>query len=120
MSNLSDTKKSNNSEQNKSEKYSKPDASNRGGYRTNTTSPRTAPSYDVSDDFRQNSDNCDGATSALNGKSNRWGFIKSDLSDALNAWEELEKAEVALSPEEEQLVKIKSIITQLTDKLNQF
>ncbi len=53
-------------------------------------------------------------------KSKRWSFIQNDLTDALNAWQELEKTEVALSPEEEQLVKIKSIIGQLREKLEQF
>ena len=53
-------------------------------------------------------------------KAKRWSFIQSDLSEALKEWQELEKAEITLSPEEEQLVKIKSIIAQLTDKLNQF
>lgn len=38
----------------------------------------------------------------------------------MNTWEELEKAEVGLSPEEEQLVKIKTIIGQLKEKLEQF
>jgi hypothetical protein len=53
-------------------------------------------------------------------KAKRWSFIQTDLSDALTAWEELEKTSGQLSPEEEQLVKIKSIIAQLSDKLNQF
>jgi hypothetical protein len=53
-------------------------------------------------------------------KPNRWSFIQSDLSNALNTWQELEKAEVGPSPEEEQLDKIKTIIGQLREKLQQF
>jgi hypothetical protein len=53
-------------------------------------------------------------------KAKRWSFIQSDLSNALNTWQELEKAAVKPSPEEEQLVKIKTIISQLRDKLQQF
>lgn len=50
----------------------------------------------------------------------RWSFIQSDLSSALNEWKELEKAECGPSPEEKQLNEIKSIITQLKEKLEQF
>lgn len=53
-------------------------------------------------------------------KETRWSFIQSDLNDALNTWSELEKADLGLSPEEEQLQKIKSIIGQLKEKLEQF
>lgn len=50
----------------------------------------------------------------------RWSFIQSDLKDALNTWEVLEKSDLGPSPEEEQLQKIKSIIGQLKEKLEQF
>jgi len=50
----------------------------------------------------------------------RWSFIQSDLSSALDTWKELEKAECGPSPEEKQLSDIKSIITQLKEKLEQF
>lgn len=50
----------------------------------------------------------------------RWSFIQSDLSLALDSWMQLEKAERPLSPEEKQLKDIKSIITQLKEKLEQF
>ncbi len=53
-------------------------------------------------------------------KSKRWTFIQNDLHDALNTWDELEKNQAPLSREEEQLVKIKSIINQLKEKLDQF
>lgn len=65
------------------------------------------------------SENSEG-NETTNAKAKRWSFIQSDLSDALNTWEELEKAIVGPSPEEEQLVKIKTIIGQLRDKLQQF
>ena len=54
------------------------------------------------------------------GKKKRWSLIQNDLNEALNAWKELEKSEVTLSPEEEQFEKIKSIISQLQRKLEQF
>ena len=54
------------------------------------------------------------------GKSNRWSFIQSDLEKALETWQELEKSQTGLSPEEEQFQKIKTIISQLKEKLEQF
>lgn len=79
-------------------------------------------------DTKKNSTTCESKPSATaakpanaaDSKSKRWSFIQSDLASALNTWEELEKAEVSLSPEEEQMVKIKTIIGQLRDKLEQF
>ena len=56
----------------------------------------------------------------LTPNSKRWSFIQSDLSKAMDTWHELEKADISLSPEEEQLAKIKIIISQLKDKLEQF
>lgn len=53
-------------------------------------------------------------------KSNRWSFIQNDLSNAMDTWAALEKADITLSPEEEQLVRIKVIISQLKEKLEQF
>ena len=53
-------------------------------------------------------------------KLKRWSFIQNDLEKALDTWEELEKCQAELRPEEEQLKKIKTIIGQLKDKLNQF
>lgn len=53
-------------------------------------------------------------------KSNRWSFIQNDLEKALDTWQELERAEAQLSPEEEQFQKIKTIIGQLKQKLEQF
>lgn len=68
-----------------------------------------------------NNDNSNGNNTNLPlNKKKRWGVIKSDLKDALNTWDKLEKNQPALSQEEEQMVKIKSIINQLKDKLEQF
>jgi hypothetical protein len=53
-------------------------------------------------------------------KAKRWSFIQSDLTEALNAWQELEKKQTTISPEEEQLLKIKTIIGQLREKLKNF
>ncbi|MCC2678057.1 MAG: hypothetical protein K0R29_633 [Pseudobdellovibrio sp.] len=58
---------------------------------------------------------------SANAKANqRWSFIQSDLSSAVDTWKELEKADCGPSPEEKQLSEIKSIITQLKEKLEQF
>jgi hypothetical protein len=58
-------------------------------------------------------------------KSNgRWSFIQSDLtldlSTALTTWKELEKAESTLSPDQKEFLKIKFMISQLKEKLEQF
>jgi hypothetical protein len=53
-------------------------------------------------------------------KAKRWSFIQNDLEKALDAWQELEKAQSKLSPEEEQFEKIKTIIGQLKSKIEQF
>ncbi len=53
-------------------------------------------------------------------KTKRWSFIQNDLEKALNSWNALEKSPAQLSPEEEQLNKLKTIIGQLKDKLQQF
>ena len=58
--------------------------------------------------------------SAKNHTKDRWSFIQNDLENAMMTWQELEKVEVSPSPEEEQLVKIKTIIGQLKEKLEQF
>jgi hypothetical protein len=57
---------------------------------------------------------------AKNHKKEIWSFIQNDLENAMNTWQELEKTKVGPSPEEEQLVKIKTIIGQLKEKLEQF
>lgn len=51
---------------------------------------------------------------------NRWSFIQQELESARQSWDELEKSEPGLSPEEEQLLQIKTIIGQLKTKLDQF
>lgn len=53
-------------------------------------------------------------------KIQRWSFIQNDLEKALDHWDDLETQQPSQSPEEEQLEKIKTIIGQLKDKLNQF
>lgn len=50
----------------------------------------------------------------------RLSFIQNDLAAALSTWNELENSEVPLSPDEEQLLKIKSLIGQLREKLEHF
>lgn len=53
-------------------------------------------------------------------KIDRWSFIQNDLTKAMDTWQELDKKEFSASPEEEQLAKIKTIISQLKAKLEQF
>ena len=53
-------------------------------------------------------------------KIDRWSFIQSDLTKAMDTWQELDQKEFSASPEEEQLAKIKTIISQLKAKLEQF
>lgn len=55
-----------------------------------------------------------------NTQSTRWALIQNDLEKALNQWDRLGKDQPALSQEEQQLAKIKSIINQLKEKLDQF
>lgn len=62
----------------------------------------------------------DNSPKSPSAKQKRWTFIQEDLVDALNTWDELEKNQSPLSREEEQLIKIKTIINQLKDKLDQF
>lgn len=64
--------------------------------------------------------NSSGNNNDSNTKSKRWSFIQSDLEKALTTWEELEKSESSLSPDEEQFEKMKNIIGQLKKKLEQF
>ena len=59
-------------------------------------------------------------TSCAPANIDRWSFIQSDLTKAMDTWQELDKKEFAVSPEEEQLAKIKIIISQLKAKLEQF
>ena len=67
---------------------------------------------------KSNSISLETAPAAVRAK--RRSFIQTDLKSAFDNWQELEKVEACMSPEEEQFVKIKSIIGQLKDKLQQF
>lgn len=49
----------------------------------------------------------------------RWSFVQSSLQNALADWNELEESNL-INPEDEQLAKVKGIIADLKDKLNQF
>lgn len=59
-------------------------------------------------------------TETVISKAKRWSFIQSDLEKALDTWQELEKTQAKLSPEEEQFQKIKTIIGHLKSKIEQF
>ena len=54
-------------------------------------------------------------------RAKKWNHINTDLKSALDTWTELtEQLAHKLSPEEEQLREIKSILGALKDKLNEF
>lgn len=50
----------------------------------------------------------------------RWSNLRSHLEFASMEWAELDKKNPVKSPEEEQFEKVKSIIENLKDKLNEF
>ena len=53
-------------------------------------------------------------------KNIKWKTIQTDLKSAMNDWSVLDTKEVPKSHEEEQLDKVKSIIENIKEKLNQF
>ena len=50
----------------------------------------------------------------------RWSFIQSNLGSAASEWTELDQKPPVKSPEEVQFEKVKNIIENLKDKLNEF
>lgn len=54
------------------------------------------------------------------GPSGRWSFLQQELENAIHSWDQLESTQQRLSPDEEQLEKIKGLIGQLKSKLEQF
>lgn len=53
-------------------------------------------------------------------KNFKWKTIQIDLKSALNEWSDLESEVMQKTPEEIQLEKVKSIIENIKEKLNQF
>ncbi len=47
----------------------------------------------------------------------KWSSLKSNLSSAVNDWVELEKKPSQKTPEEEQLEKVRSLISNLKERL---
>ena len=74
----------------------------------------------MNDNDGKNSKSISKSKMQTNMQSKRWALIQNDLEKALGNWDELSKDQPALSQEEQQLAKIKSIINQLKDKLDQF
>lgn len=72
------------------------------------------------DKAKTSPENTEISSETTNTKSKRWSFIQNDLEKALDAWQELEKTQSKLSPEEEQFEKIKTIIGHLKNKIEQF
>ena len=66
------------------------------------------------------SGNQDKEESRLNISQKRWQTVQSDLLSAISSWNDLEKTEGQLSPEEAQLNEIKDVIKEIKSKLNQF
>lgn len=50
----------------------------------------------------------------------RWSFIQSNLGSAASEWTELDQKPPEKSPEEVQFEKVKNMIENLKDKLNEF
>ncbi len=53
-------------------------------------------------------------------KNLKWKTIQTDLKSALNEWSDLESEVLQKTPEEIQLEKVKSMIENIKEKLNQF
>ena len=50
----------------------------------------------------------------------KWSSMSTDLQSAMGSWAENEQNKPAKSPEEEQLDKVRSLIEDLKDRLNEF
>jgi hypothetical protein len=50
----------------------------------------------------------------------KWGAMQTDLKSALGSWSDLDQNAQNKSPEEEQLDKVKTLIENLKQKLNDF
>lgn len=59
-------------------------------------------------------------TDVKNNAKTRWSSIQSNLSFAATEWTESEKTAPVKTPEEVQFEKVKNIIENLKDKLNEF
>lgn len=55
-----------------------------------------------------------------NNSKKRWSCIQSDLGLAASEWQYGEQSPQVKTPDEEQLEKVKSIIENLKEKLNEF
>ncbi len=59
-------------------------------------------------------------TDVPNLKNLKWQSIQTDLHCALSEWNDFDSVDQQKTPEELQLEKVKSIIENIKDKLNQF
>ncbi len=50
----------------------------------------------------------------------KWSSLQTDLKSALGSWSDNDHDHVAKSPEQEQLDKVRSLIEDLKEKLNDF
>lgn len=50
----------------------------------------------------------------------KWSSLQTDLKSALGSWSDNDHDEAAKSPEQQQLDKVKSLIEDLKQKLNDF
>lgn len=57
---------------------------------------------------------------STNLKNLKWKSIQSDLKSALSEWSDFDSQGLQKTPEELQLEKVKSIIENIKEKLNQF
>ena len=69
------------------------------------------------DDSKFNLDNKTAKSSLTNLK---WKSIQTDLQSALTEWSDAQNNDIQKTPEEVQLDKVKSMIENIKEKLNQF
>lgn len=50
----------------------------------------------------------------------KWSSLQTDLKSALGSWSDFDQAEIVKSPEQEHLDKVKTLIEDLKQKLNDF
>ncbi|MES2803416.1 MAG: hypothetical protein V4654_13055 [Bdellovibrionota bacterium] len=50
----------------------------------------------------------------------KWSLLQTDLQSAMGSWSDSDHDKVAKSPEQEQLEKVRSLIEDLKERLNEF
>lgn len=50
----------------------------------------------------------------------KWSSLQTDLQSAMGSWSDIDHDKAAKSPEQEQLDKVRSLIEDLKERLNEF